>query len=105
MRTRRGPRQAQGGSAALLLAADGACPCECAKNYPQYFPSGHAYVAADPDIFPDPVPNIEKYTEFAVEDHLIVPDDIPAGDYVLGWRWDCEQTTQVWSTCADITIA
>ena len=24
-----------------------------------------------------------------------VPADLPAGDYVLGWRWDCEQTSQV----------
>jgi len=24
---------------------------------------------------------------------------------VLGWRWDAELTAQVWSACADITIA
>jgi hypothetical protein len=93
------------GCGAPTYAADSACPCECAKNYPQYFPSGFAYVAADRDIFPDPVPDIGEYRDFAVEDHLIVPADIPAGDYVLGWRWDCEQTTQVWTNCADITIA
>ena len=27
-----------------------------------------------------------------------------AGEYVLGWRWDCEMSSQVWSSCADITI-
>jgi hypothetical protein len=26
-----------------------------------------------------------------------VPKDLPAGDYVLGWRYDCEGTAQVWS--------
>ena len=26
------------------------------------------------------------------------------GDYVLRWRWDAEQTSQVWSSCADITV-
>ena len=42
---------------------------------------------------------------FAVEDELRVPRELPAGDYVLGWRWDAEMTSQVWSTCADITKA
>ena len=41
---------------------------------------------------------------FAIENTLNVPADIPAGDYVLGWRWDAEATSQIWSTCADITI-
>ena len=43
---------------------------------------------------------------FAVEDELRVPreEELPAGDYVLGWRWDAEMTSQVWSSCADITI-
>ena len=27
-----------------------------------------------------------------------------AVDVVLGWRWDCEMSSQVWSSCADITI-
>ena len=70
----------------------------------EYFPSGHAYVGADKQIFPDPLPNIENYHAFVIEDELVVPTDIDAGDYVLGWRWDCEQTTQIWSTCSDITI-
>jgi hypothetical protein len=26
------------------------------------------------------------------------------GKYVLGWRYDCEATAQVWSNCADITL-
>jgi len=36
-------------------------------------------------------------------DTLQVPH-LPPGDYVLGWRWDCEESTQVWSSCSDITI-
>ena len=94
------------GCGAPTWAADSACPCKCAENYPQYFPSGFAYVAADKDAFPSPFPNFEnEYHTYAIEDHLTVPTDIAPGDYVLGWRWDAEQTTQVWSTCADITIA
>ena len=33
-----------------------------------------------------------------------VPAHLASGEYVLGWRWDCELTAQVWAACADITI-
>ena len=29
---------------------------------------------------------------------------LPAGEYVLGWRWDSEETAQVWSNCADVKV-
>jgi len=45
-----------------------------------------------------------KWGPVAVVDTLIVPDNLPDGKYVLGWRLDCEATAQVWSNCADITI-
>ena len=35
---------------------------------------------------------------------LRVPAELPAGEYVLGWRWDCEMSSQVWASCADITL-
>ena len=35
--------------------------------------------------FPDPVPGVD-FHDFAVEDTVVVPDDIAEGDYVLGWR-------------------
>jgi hypothetical protein len=38
-------------------------------------------------------------------DKVQVPADIEAGEYQLSWRYDTEQSTQVWQTCADITIA
>lgn len=38
-----------------------------------------------------------------VIDDIRVPD-VPAGDYVLRWRWDAEQSPQIWSNCADVTI-
>jgi hypothetical protein len=37
-------------------------------------------------------------------DTLMVPADLVPGDYVLGWRWDCEQTPQIWASCSDITL-
>eukprot|EP01065_Artemidia_motanka_P022797 TRINITY_DN269_c0_g2_i1.p2 TRINITY_DN269_c0_g2~~TRINITY_DN269_c0_g2_i1.p2 ORF type:complete len:247 (+),score=44.05 TRINITY_DN269_c0_g2_i1:622-1362(+) len=38
-----------------------------------------------------------------VADLVRVPR-VPAGDYVVSWRWDCEQTSQVWSGCGDVTV-
>jgi hypothetical protein len=40
---------------------------------------------------------------YSVIDKVMVPN-VPAGEYVLSWRWDAEQTKQVWSHCSDITI-
>jgi len=37
-----------------------------------------------------------------VEDELRAPSKL--GDYILQWRWDNEQTPQVWTTCADILV-
>ena len=37
-------------------------------------------------------------------DQLKVPADLAPGSYSLSWRWDCEQTPQVWNSCADITV-
>lgn len=44
------------------------------------------------------------WTAGVIVDRVVVPQDLPAGDYVLGWRWDCEESTQVWAACADITV-
>merc|ERR1719436_2253324 len=40
--------------------------------------------------------------KFSVMDEIQVPTR--PGEYVLGWRWDCEETDQVWNSCADIVI-
>jgi len=39
-----------------------------------------------------------------IVDRVAIPADLPAGEWVLGWRWDCEQSTQVWTSCSDVTI-
>merc|ERR1719215_813105 len=39
-----------------------------------------------------------------VVDKVDVPDNLPEGDYVVSWRWDCEQTTQVWNGCGDVKL-
>lgn len=40
----------------------------------------------------------------AIRDYVKVPSNLKPGKYVLGWRWDCEATAQVWSSCSDVTL-
>jgi len=55
--------------------------------------------------FPDGCPGPIKTTEIpAIYDIVHIPNDLTPGDYVVGFRWDCEQTPQVWSNCGDVTI-
>jgi len=68
----------------------------------------------DPDpFFPQPVPyssvlpsrcwgNFPSHTQ--IIDWLHVPASVPPGEYVLGWRWDGEQSAQIWAACSDVTI-
>lgn len=68
----------------------------------------------DPDPFyPEPTPffnvtptrcwgNFPSHVQ--IIDWLKVPEHLPSGEYVLGWRWDGEQSAQIWSACADIMI-
>lgn len=39
-----------------------------------------------------------------VLDTVEVPTNLAKGEYVLGFRWDCEKSAQVWAACADVTI-
>ena len=40
----------------------------------------------------------------AIRDVVKIPKGLKPGKYVLGWRWDCEATAQVWSNCADVEL-
>jgi len=42
--------------------------------------------------------------QFSIVDKVFVPTALGSGDYVLSFRWDCEQTPQVWNTCASIRL-
>merc|ERR1711907_188896 len=39
-----------------------------------------------------------------ITDQVWIPKDIEPGDWVLSWRWDAEETAQIWANCADVTI-
>lgn len=44
----------------------------------------------------------EAMNTWVIVDHVKVPTS--KGEYVLRWRWDVEQNSQIWTHCADITI-
>lgn len=54
--------------------------------------------------FTPQVPGVVEAPIQGVLDVVKIPDSLSEGDYVLGWRYDCEATAQVWSNCADITL-
>jgi len=39
-----------------------------------------------------------------IVDDVIIPSGLVAGEYVLGFRWDAEESHQVWQSCSDVTI-
>jgi len=69
--------------------------CPCGSGYP----GGNT----DED-FPNPFGKSNMGKNTAIVDLVKVPSMLPPGDYVVGFRWDCETSSQVWSTCADVSI-
>jgi len=65
--------------------------------------------------FPPPAPGLQGFGEnfkapgyplflFTIMDEVQVPSIIEPGEYVLSFRWDCEQTYQIWNMCSSINI-
>ena len=51
------------------------------------------------------LPPLSKTLEIpAIVDLIEIPSDLKPGKYVVGWRWDCEQTPQVWTNCGDVEL-
>jgi len=44
------------------------------------------------------LPNLE------IVDLVKIPAHLTPGDYVVQWRWDCEESDQVWASCSDVTL-
>ena len=44
------------------------------------------------------MPNLE------IVDKLQLPADLKPGKWVLQFRWDCEETDQVWASCSDVEL-
>ena len=46
-----------------------------------------------------------NWVDGMIVDQILIPPGLPLGPYVLGLRWDGEQTSQVWGSCADVELA
>eukprot|EP01051_Picozoa_sp_SAG22_P020501 SAG22_NODE_4165_length_1362_cov_1.596991_1_plen_169_part_00 len=42
--------------------------------------------------------------EVNIVDRVIVPGAIEPGHYLVSWRWDAEQSNQVWQNCGDVDV-
>merc|ERR1719361_1436759 len=66
--------------------------------------------------YPEPIANthgfghnnntevMDGFHDYSVVDKVVIPD-LPEGNYLLSWRWDAEQTTQIWQNFADVHIS
>jgi hypothetical protein len=72
------------------------CPTGTQFPPPVGFEEGYGYGGRDA-----PPPNTDIFY-WSISDEIRVPP--MTGSFVLSFRWDCEQTPQVWSSCADIEV-
>jgi hypothetical protein len=87
----------------------------CVSKFLGPFSNGDATDCAGPEFEPT-VPGVYGFSSncmlgfSCMESHTIVdlvqvPADVPPGDYVVGFRYDAEHTSQVWQQCADVRIS
>ena len=61
------------------------------------YPEGSAWRYHGPN-------NYDTFIERFYKDHVLVPEELEMGEYVLSWRWDAMTAPQVWVSCANIEI-
>lgn len=63
-------------------------------------------IPMEKEYAPAPFPGAYGRGPFAwsLMDLVEVPSNLQSGHYALSWRWDAEQTKQVWSHCSDVQI-
>jgi len=50
------------------------------------------------------LPKVKDDDDWAIKNLVRVPKSLEPGEYVLSFRWDCQQTPQVWNSCANILV-
>lgn len=66
---------------------------------------GHGPAGRDREACSDEeVKMVAQFFNVNFIDTVKIPSDLAPGNYVLSWRHDCEQSPQVWASCADIKI-
>jgi hypothetical protein len=76
--------------------------CTRGPQFTDHAPPGYYGYGTNPDANGNS-PDLQANPNWKVVDELKVPEGL-SGDYVVSWRWDCEQTAQVWTQCAVVTI-
>jgi hypothetical protein len=95
-----------GGAMGGGLGCDAGC---AAPQFPSPVPGlwgngpTNGCAGCDPTADPYGQPVCQKEMSYEIIDKVKVPNLQP-GRYVLSFRWDCEQTPQIWSQCSDIEI-
>jgi hypothetical protein len=78
------------------FVASGGYPCDTGFQFP---PPAKGIYGTGAYGFPS---RAGGEVSFRIGDELRVPKH--EGNYVLQWRWDCDESDQVWSSCADIRV-
>lgn len=81
--------------AAYETDSPGGHPCETGYQFSPPWDTGFGYWGSGAHYSGDSL-------LFTLVDTLKVPQE--KGSYLLQWRWDCENSPQVWGNCADIEI-
>ena len=83
---------------------------------PACYPFGGFFSSSCDELqFPAPAPGLfgfgnhvenpgKALFKFHIVDKVKLPNNLKPGDYVLSFRWDCEQTPQIWNACATIKL-
>ena len=79
---------------------DGPPGCKHGTMFEPPWPEGYGYESQRPDYGPGGLRS-PKFN-YEMVDKVKVPSE--TGEYLLSWRWDTEQKSQVWSSCADVTV-
>merc|ERR1712039_220454 len=77
---------------------DGPPGCQHGTMFEPAWPQGYGHIGGRSDAGGGVTPEFN----YEMIDRVKVPTEL--GEYVLSWRWDTEQKSQVWSGCADIQI-
>ena len=78
---------------------DGPPGCMHGTMFEPPWPTGYGHIAERVDTGGKRSPKFN----YEMVDRVRVPSE--AGEYLLSWRWDTEQKSQVWSSCADVVVA
>jgi len=83
---------------------------------PACYPFGGFYSKECKELqFSEPAPGLSGFGiwiknitnvlfKFHIIDKVKIPSNLEPGYYVLSFRWDCEQTPQIWNGCSDIKL-